>query len=225
MSRPPIRRAELLVPETQTATGLNDEGGFFASRVDALVDWARKNSLWPLPLGLSCCAIEFMATASSKFDMARFGAEVARFSPRQADVLVVAGTCTYKMAEAARRVYDQMAEPKWVISMGACASSGGMYRSYSVVQGIDQFLPVDFYISGCPPRPENVLNTLIKLQAQIEREKPLSTSQGGGSARHDPLAGGGTHVPPTISDETLEQAGQMAARRQERQGGGAQPSR
>jgi NADH-quinone oxidoreductase subunit B len=192
--------AELLVPETQTATGLNDEGGFFATRVDALVDWARKSSLWPLPLGLSCCAIEFMATASSKFDMARFGAEVARFSPRQADVLIVAGTCTYKMAEAARRVYDQMAEPKWVISMGACASSGGMYRCYSVVQGIDTFIPVDFYISGCPPRPENVLNTLMKLQAQIGRERPISGGGGGGGVKPDPVTHGGLKVPPTISE-------------------------
>jgi len=193
-------KAELVVPETQTATGLNDEGGFFATRVDALVDWARKSSLWPLPLGLSCCAIEFMATASSKFDMARFGAEVARFSPRQADVLIVAGTCTYKMAEAARRVYDQMAEPKWVISMGACASSGGMYRCYSVVQGIDTFIPVDFYISGCPPRPENVLNTLMKLQAQIGKERPISAGTGGGGSRPDPVAQGGPKVPPTIAE-------------------------
>ncbi len=163
------------VAEKQTDTGLNDDGGFFVTKAESLIDWARKNSLWPLPLGLSCCAIEFMATASSKFDMARFGAEVARFSPRQADVMVVAGTCTYKMAEAARRVFDQMAEPKWVISMGACASSGGMYRSYAVCQGIDTFLPVDFYVSGCPPRPENVLNALMKLQKKIEHERPLSS--------------------------------------------------
>jgi NADH-quinone oxidoreductase subunit B len=166
---------EVVVPEMQTESGLNDDGGFFVTQVEALIDWGRKNSLWPLPLGLSCCAIEFMATASSKFDMARFGAEVARFSPRQADVMVVAGTCTYKMAEAARRVYDQMTEPKWVISMGACASSGGMYRSYAVCQGIDTFLPVDFYISGCPPRPENVINTLMKLQKKIEKEKTLGS--------------------------------------------------
>jgi NADH-quinone oxidoreductase subunit B len=199
------RTAELVVPETQTASGLNDEGGFFVSRVDALVDWARKNSLWPLPLGLSCCAIEFMATAASKFDMARFGAEVARFSPRQSDVLIVAGTCTYKMAEAARRVYDQMAEPRWVISMGACASSGGMYRSYSVVQGIDTFLPVDFYISGCPPRPENVLNTLIKLQEKIQQERPFGSGQGGGSQRVDPLVAGTTRKPPTIDREPVEE--------------------
>jgi len=191
------RNVELMVPETQTATGLNDEGGFFVSRVDALVDWARKNSLWPLPLGLSCCAIEFMATASSKFDMARFGAEVARFSPRQADVLIVAGTCTYKMAEASRRVYDQMAEPKWVISMGACASSGGMYRSYPVVQGIDTFLPVDFYISGCPPRPENVLNTLMKLQEKISRERPVS-QRDDGFGKPDPARVRPGSLPPTV---------------------------
>jgi NADH-quinone oxidoreductase subunit B len=191
------RNVEVVVPETQSATGLNDEGGFFVTRVDALVDWARKNSLWPLPLGLSCCAIEFMATASSKFDMARFGAEVARFSPRQADVLIVAGTCTYKMAEASRRVYDQMAEPKWVISMGACASSGGMYRSYSVVQGIDTFLPVDFYISGCPPRPENVLNTLMKLQEKISRERPVS-ARVDGFGKVDPASARPGLLPPTV---------------------------
>lgn len=191
------RSVEMNVPEAQSPTGLNDEGGYFVTRVDALVDWARKNSLWPLPLGLSCCAIEFMATASSKFDMARFGAEVARFSPRQADVLIVAGTCTYKMAEASRRVYDQMAEPKWVISMGACASSGGMYRSYSVVQGIDTFLPVDFYISGCPPRPENVLNTLMKLQEKISRERPV-TGPNDVVGKPDPASARPAGLPPTI---------------------------
>jgi NADH-quinone oxidoreductase subunit B len=168
-----LSTAEIIVPETATESGLNEEGGFFVTKVDELINWSRKNSLWPLPLGLSCCAIEFMATVASKFDMARFGAEVARFSPRQSDMMLVAGTCTYKMAEAARRVYDQMPEPRWVICMGACASSGGMYRTYSVVQGIDTFLPVDFYISGCPPRPENVLSTLMKLQKKIESEKTL----------------------------------------------------
>jgi NADH-quinone oxidoreductase subunit B len=164
---------EIVIPERGLAPqrgGGGDEGGIFVTRLNALVNWARKSSLWPLPLGLSCCGIEFMAVAASKFDLARFGAEVARFSPRQADLMVVAGTLTYKMAEAARRLYDQMPDPKWVISMGACASSGGMYRVYSVVQGIDEILPVDVYVAGCPPRPEAVLRALLDLQSKIESE-------------------------------------------------------
>ncbi len=148
-----------------------EEGGALLTSVDAVVNWARKNSIWPLPLGLSCCAIEFMATAAARFDMARFGAEVARFSPKQADLMLVAGTLTYKMGEACRRLYDQMAEPKWVIAMGACASSGGMFRSYPVMQGIDHVIPVDYYIPGCPPRPEMVLNALIHLQNDIGKER------------------------------------------------------
>jgi NADH-quinone oxidoreductase subunit B len=149
----------------------NSECSILLSTVKALANWSRKNSVWPLPLGLSCCGIEFMATAASRYDMARFGMEVARFSPRQADLLLVAGTLTYKMASVMTRLYDQMAEPKWVISMGACASSGGMYRSYPVVQGIDEFIPVDFYISGCPPRPDSVLNCLIQLQKKIDADR------------------------------------------------------
>jgi NADH-quinone oxidoreductase subunit B len=151
---------------------MQEEGGVLLTSADAVINWARKNSIWPLPLGLSCCAIEFMAVAASRFDMARFGAEVARFSPRQADLMLVAGTLTYKMGEACRRLYDQMAEPKWVIAMGACAASGGMFRSYPVMQGIDHVVPVDFYIPGCPPRPEMVLNALIQLQGKIEKDRP-----------------------------------------------------
>jgi NADH-quinone oxidoreductase subunit B len=149
-----------------------EEGGVVLTSVDSIINWARKNSIWPLPLGLSCCAIEFMAVAASRFDMARFGAEVARFSPRQADLMLVAGTLTYKMGECCRRLYDQMGEPKWVIAMGACAASGGMFRSYPVMQGIDHIVPVDFYIPGCPPRPEMVLNALIQLQGKIAKDHP-----------------------------------------------------
>jgi len=154
--------------------------GFIATKLNEVYAWARKNSLWPMPMGISCCAIEMMATASPRFDIARFGSEVMRFTPRQDDVLLVAGTVNYKMAKVVRKIYDQMPEPKWVISMGACASSGGMFRSYSVVQGIDQFVPVDVFVAGCPPRPENLLYGLLELQKKIEREQT-----GGGTSRNE----------------------------------------
>jgi NADH-quinone oxidoreductase subunit B len=144
------------------------ENGFFTTSVDAILKWGQSNSVWPFPLGISCCAIEMMAFASSRTDAARFGSEVFRMTPRQSDVLLVAGTVTYKMAQVVRNLYDLMPEPKWVISMGACASSGGMFRSYSVVQGIDKFLPVDAYISGCPPRPEGVIDAIMEIQKIIK---------------------------------------------------------
>jgi NADH-quinone oxidoreductase subunit B len=144
---------------------------YFTTTIDTMVNWSRKNSLWPMPMGISCCAIEMMAMASPRFDVSRFGTEVFRFSPRQSDLMIVAGTVTYKMAHVVRKIYDQMPEPKWVIAMGACSSSGGMYRSYSVVQGIDQFIPVDVYVAGCPPRPDNVLNALIHIQKKVQLGK------------------------------------------------------
>ncbi len=156
-------------------TGLNDpnaEGGFVMTTLDAAINWIRKTSMWPMPLGLSCCAIEFMAISCSRYDISRFGAEVMRFSPRQADVMIVSGAVTYKLALAARRLWDQMPAPKWCISIGACASSGGMFRSYSVLQGLDKIIPVDVYVSGCPPRPESFLQSLITLQEKIDTEKP-----------------------------------------------------
>jgi len=143
--------------------------------VDKPLGIARKNSLWPMPMGLACCAIELMATGASRFDISRFGAEVMRFSPRQSDVMIVSGTVTYKMALAVKRIYDQMTEPKWVIAMGACASTGGMYRSYAVLQGVDHILPVDVYVAGCPPRPEALLDALMKLQDKVLKEPVLST--------------------------------------------------
>jgi NADH-quinone oxidoreductase subunit B len=150
--------------------------GFLTARLDDVIAWARKNSLWPMPMGISCCAIEMMATASPRFDISRFGSEVMRFTPRQCDVMIVAGTVTYKMARVVRKIYDQMPDPKWVISMGACASSGGMFRSYSVVQGIDQFIPVDVFVAGCPPRPENLLHALLELQKKVQHEQKTGHS-------------------------------------------------
>jgi NADH-quinone oxidoreductase subunit B len=160
----------MVSPNTALSYDSKIEGDVIVSRADAVINWIRTNSMWPMPMGLACCAIELMATASSRFDIARFGAEVMRFSPRQSDCMIVAGTVTYKMAPHLRRIYDQMAEPKWVIAMGACASSGGMYRSYATLQGVDRIVPVDVYVSGCPPRPEALLDALIKLQNKVKRE-------------------------------------------------------
>lgn len=147
--------------------------GFLTTRIDELVRWCRKNSLWPMPMGISCCAIELMSAGDPRHDISRFGMEVMRFSPRQSDVMVVAGTVTFKMAKVVRKIYDQMAEPKWVVAMGACASSGGMFRSYPVVQGIDQFIPVDVYVAGCPPRPDNLFHALLTLRDKVGRSTVL----------------------------------------------------
>ncbi len=140
---------------------------FLTTKLDALLDMTRKNSLWPLPFGTACCAIEFMSVMMSHYDLSRFGAEVVRFSPRQSDLLIVAGTVTDKMAPVMVRIFEQMAEPKYVISMGACACTGGFYRAYHVVQGIDEFIPVDVYVAGCPPTPEALLRGVARLQEMI----------------------------------------------------------
>lgn len=144
--------------------------GFFATKLDDVVGLARKNSLWPLPFATSCCGIEFMATMASTYDLARFGSERLSFSPRQADLLMVMGTISKKMGPVLRQVYEQMAEPKWVLCMGACACTGGIFDTYSVLQGIDRIIPVDVYIPGCPPRPEQVLDGVMKIQELVQSE-------------------------------------------------------
>jgi NADH-quinone oxidoreductase subunit B len=145
--------------------------GFFTTKISDFIGWANKNSVWPMPMGISCCAIEMMAFAASRFDASRFGSEVFRFSPRQSDLMIVAGTVTYKMAWVVKKIWDQMPEPKYCMAMGACTSSGGMYRSYSVVQGIDLFLPVDVYVAGCPPRPDALIQGLMQIQDKIGKKK------------------------------------------------------
>jgi len=141
--------------------------GLLLTTVEKFVNWARTGSLWPATFGLACCAIEMMATGAAHYDLARFGMEVFRASPRQADLMIVAGRVSQKMAPVLRQIYDQMAEPKWVISMGVCATSGGMFNNYAIVQGVDQIVPVDMYVPGCPPRPEMLMDGILKLHEQI----------------------------------------------------------
>ena len=158
--------------------GLFGSGGptFLTTKVDFVVNWARRNSLWPMPFGTACCAIEMMAAAASNFDISRFGMERMSFSPRQADVLICAGRVPYKLAPVLRRIWDQMPQPKWSISMGACASSGGVFDTYTMVQGIDTIIPVDVYIPGCPPRPEGLIYGLMMIQEKV-REEQLADHQ------------------------------------------------
>jgi len=142
---------------------------FLTTRINDFIKWGRKNSLWPMPFGTACCGIELMSLLGPRFDIARFGAEAIRFSPRQADLLIVAGRVAIKMMPVLQRIYEQMPEPKWVISMGACASSGGVFNTYTLIQGVDQFIPVDVYVPGCPPRPEALIDSVMEIQRIIEQ--------------------------------------------------------
>ena len=157
---------------------VHEGGNIITTTVDAVVNWGRKSSIWPFPFGTACCAIEFMAFTGSHYDVARFGSEVLRFSPRQADLLLVAGTVVDKMGPILKTIYDQMPEPKWVISMGVCACSGGFYRSYHTMQGVDEIIPVDVYVPGCPPTPEALLAALMKIQERIKSGDQAKRPQG-----------------------------------------------
>lgn len=183
----------------EEARGLKSaDSPIIVTRVDAAINWIRSNSCWPQPMGLACCAIELMAAGAARFDISRFGAEVMRFSPRQADCMIVAGTCTYKMAGVVKRIWDQMPAPKWCLAMGACASTGGMYRSYPVVQGVDHFLPVDVYVSGCPPRPEALLEGFMAIQRKIEHSTGFGALKSPASAR---IEAGGLEGPVIVRGE------------------------
>ncbi|MCL1900209.1 MAG: NADH-quinone oxidoreductase subunit B [Promicromonosporaceae bacterium] len=151
-------------------------GGFLLARAEDLAGWFRRASIWPVTFGLACCAIEMMAAGASRFDLSRFGMEVFRSSPRQADLMIVAGRVSQKMAPVVRQVYDQMAEPKWVLSMGVCASGGGMFNNYAILQGVDHIVPVDIYLPGCPPRPEMLINAILALQRHIQ-DTPLGADR------------------------------------------------
>ena len=197
----PERSEGPLSPPFVTNAG---EEPWVATRLDFLVNWSRANSLWPMPFGTACCAIEFMASAASGFDLARFGMERMSFSPRQADVLICAGRVPFKLAPVLRRIWQQMPQPKWAISMGACASSGGMFDNYAVVQGIDTIIPVDVYVPGCPPRPEGLIYGIMLLQKKVMAERAADTSL---RNEMEPDPKSQLYIPPSMIDQLSEPFG------------------
>ena len=197
-----------LTPATTASSRVSydppSQEGWVTTRLEFLVNWGRANSLWPMPFGTACCAIEFMATAASRFDLARFGMERMSFSPRQADVLICAGRVPFKLAPVIRRIYEQMPQPKWVISMGACASTGGMFDNYAVVQGIDTIIPVDVYVPGCPPRPEALIYGIMMLQKKVMQERMKDTTR---HVEIVPDTESQLYIPPSRIDELSEPFG------------------
>ncbi len=181
-------------------SGKDGSPSFLTTKLDFVVNWARRNSLWPMPFGTACCAIEMMASYASRFDVARFGMERMSFSPRQADLLICAGRLPYKMAPVIRRIWDQMPQPKWAISMGACASTGGVFDVYSMVQGIDTVIPVDVYVPGCPPRPEGLIYGILMLQEKIKGES-LGKEIHSVTRREDPERTGKPNLPADVIEQ------------------------
>jgi NADH-quinone oxidoreductase subunit B len=192
-------------PSSRVSYDPPSQEGWVTTRLEFLVNWSRAHSLWPMPFGTACCAIEFMATAASRFDLARFGMERLSFSPRQADVLICAGRVPYKLAPVIRRIYEQMPQPKWVISMGACASTGGMFDNYAVVQGIDTIIPVDVYVPGCPPRPEALMYGVLMLQEKVMQQRSISNQAQYEEITIDPTSR--LYIPASRIDELAEPFG------------------
>ncbi len=198
-----------LTPATTASSRVSydppSQEGWVTTRLEFLVNWSRAHSLWPMPFGTACCAIEFMATAASRFDLARFGMERLSYSPRQADVLICAGRVPYKLAPVIRRIYEQMPQPKWVIAMGACASSGGMFDNYAVVQGIDTIIPVDVFVPGCPPRPEALMYGVMMLQEKVMQQRSISDQAQYEEITIDPTSR--HYIPASRIDELSEPFG------------------
>ena len=201
--QPIVKPADAVMPAPEGGI-FSGAPSFLTTRLDTVVNWARENSIWPMPFGTACCAIEMMATAATRYDLARFGMERMSFSPRQADLLICAGRVSYKMAPVLRKIWEQMPSPKWAISMGACASTGGVFDVYSMVQGIDTIIPVDVYVPGCPPRPEGLMYGILMIQEKIRRSSPTAQDEWNAV---DQLPEGASYLPDEVINNITVQFG------------------